>query len=667
MMRLIRGCLLKADKKIMPLILLAVAFLIESLCSNYTYFEIKKSESNMPAEFFFAEIDTENIAVKESSEETCIALKLPENGLRIVNLDISYKELTGAPTRYSVVSVVRGVAHSFTQYPEKWANINKNTRINLNSPDVCYEAVIFGEDLNNIKSITVNATNFNFNIFRFAVLAVLFAVVCLLHFAWSVENYNKSLIYMAALLFAYVTFVYACQECGLSNVLRDYEDGEAYIGAYEELTDSFANGSYNFVNFKPDEKMNAMEDPYDPTLRRYYGVDYPFDDSYYDGNFNTYFGVAPVFEIMLPYLWMTGKLLSTETATMIYFIIFPFALAFAYKRVHRELDIKSSLATYLLGYVLVIVVSGIGQEIMGWNGKYQIAVVSAIVHTLAAIGLAIEVGRKRGALKLALAAALGLAMGLMVLSKPSFIVYYVPILFILYKREYLAERNVRIFASFLVPLLLCAAFQMHYNYARYGSILEFGQRWQVGSCARLYDDFSLIKIIKELTLVFATPPKFTPNTFPFLGLQNSSSGIGWNTWHISGKILGILYIPLFYIMLFQRRYIKGAEVRIKRIFVLFECAAFASIMIPINIGAVNDGYLIDVRMALAFLSMIVWNHCLSAAREDDWKDIRNVFIVAAALSMIIMIPCGLADHFNPLLENFNSFNVELKNIFEFWG
>ena len=266
----------------------------------------------------------------------------------------------------------------------------------------------------------------------------------------------------------------------------------------------------------------------------------------------------------------------------------------------------------------------------------------------------------------------GFATGMIVLSKPNFIVYYIAIFILLYK--YFKRKSIIEIVKngiwYIIPLLGCAIFQMWYNYERFGSILEFGIQYQVGANMQMFSYVSVLKVIKGLMGYIFTLPNIDFGKFPFIIMNTSVASIGMNTYSIVDICIGLVAIPILYVLCFKKRLQQEISARTKEQGLLVSvntmiAIAMLNLVISILAASINDEYLIDVRGLLILASVLLY--CIYISFSDDLLH-SKVFVALCVITIIIMLPIsfnGSSGVVN-LLFRFNRLNIYLKNVFEFW-
>ena len=85
---------------------------------------------------------------------------------------------------------------------------------------------------------------------------------------------------------------------------------------YEKQAEAFAEG-HLYLDLEVDDKLLAMDNPYDRWARDDAGAQFEYDTAFYNGHYYMYFGVTPVILVYLPYLLITGHSLVGYHGTQI--------------------------------------------------------------------------------------------------------------------------------------------------------------------------------------------------------------------------------------------------------------------------------------------------------------------------------------------------------------
>ena len=256
----------------------------------------------------------------------------------------------------------------------------------------------------------------------------------------------------------------------------------AHRNQYEVITESFLAGNLHFP-YEPSEGLMQMENPYDPYARRDEGVPFRWDHAYYNGRYYMYFGVVPVLFAFLPYRVITGTALTTYHATQLFTAVFIAGLFAFFYQLAKKFFRDISLGMYLFLSVAFSAVSvwcavstpalyctaiTAGMAAMVWGMYFWTKGVWDSRHRKQALLCAVA-GSFLGAL--AFGCRPPIAMGNLVILALMF--YYL--------KEHPWKNKWQDGLAFLSPYVVVGVLLMLYNHARFGSVLEFGQSYQLTS------------------------------------------------------------------------------------------------------------------------------------------------------------------------------------------
>ncbi len=601
----------------------------------------------------------------------------------IQNISFYYKsESSPITVRHSVEYVLDGMEKTTYSGAQKYDILNKFTgvfpinrvRLNINAASEYLSAQIRAEatNLDALDKIIINDSAFTFNIYRvLTILLIVATVILFLHLSKKSTKKLSQLLIVAgivsALILSFVMIV-----LGVSKTFATKETVDCYDrDDMNSTVEAFCAGSYYFLE-EPTEEFMALSNPYDYTLRESAGVLYPFDSSYYNGHFCSYFGVSPVLVLMLPFYLITGRYLSTFTATLIFMIVAIFLIAFIYDFLIKKYLPQIDTACYFMGYIVTIVGSGFIELIRG--ERYNITVAAGIVFILLSVILILNLRTKEEKPYPRLFF-LGLSAGLIVLSKPNFIVYYIilAILVLPLLKDFLGKKKllpVLVVAG--IPLAACAVFQMYYNYLRFGNPLEFGNIYQIGANIPLFNKFSLAKLFKGFCSYFFALPSLNFNSFPFVFITSSAtSPTAWNILSLCECVIGLAAIPILYPLIFKKTMKKQILLIDKNYTSFFSFSrilifvSLLNIAISTSFASINDEYLIDVRLCLIALSVIMTLKYIETLENPILS--KKVFFVLTVTTILIMLPISINPSSASILSYRNQGSVILRNIFEIWN
>lgn len=97
----------------------------------------------------------------------------------------------------------------------------------------------------------------------------------------------------------------------------------------QEQVDAFENGQISLLK-EVDDALLQVENPYDWGMRNDSGAKAEWDHVFYDGKYYSYYGIAPVVLLYLPYHKLTGHYCSTNLSILLFSLVGLLFLAMAY-------------------------------------------------------------------------------------------------------------------------------------------------------------------------------------------------------------------------------------------------------------------------------------------------------------------------------------------------
>jgi len=246
------------------------------------------------------------------------------------------------------------------------------------------------------------------------------------------------------------------------------------------------------LDMEPHESLLNATQPYSRVYRATNNIHAPWDHVFYNGLFYSYFGITPVVVLFLPYYLLRDQHLSATMATFVFSAITAMGIYFIWKELVKK---------YLSGIPYTLFIAGLIAALFGSNlmlltvraFQYEVAIASGLMFSvwgLFAILRAIQGGSYETIKKRFLFIA-GTCLALAVGCRPTMIFssMMVPVLLFpiirlmplkgafdsLEARKTLAA-NILAFAA---PYAAIGAALAWYNFARFGSIFEFGASYQL--------------------------------------------------------------------------------------------------------------------------------------------------------------------------------------------
>lgn len=234
-----------------------------------------------------------------------------------------------------------------------------------------------------------------------------------------------------------------------------------------------------WLDLEPSEKLQALENPYDPAERR--SVPYRWDFAYRDGRYYCYFGIAPVLLFYLPFYAVTGSFPGVLLANVVFSVVAVFCFAFLFWEFRRFFFPRAPRWLILLALPCMVCTVGIPYAV-GFADIYYLSVISAMTFSFLFYGLLLRGLERRNAHQRVLFACAALAVVLVVLSRPSAALMCLaafPFGIWFLRQPQKKGEKLRGLLAFGIPLAFGAVAVMAWNAARFGSPLDFGATYQL--------------------------------------------------------------------------------------------------------------------------------------------------------------------------------------------
>lgn len=247
-------------------------------------------------------------------------------------------------------------------------------------------------------------------------------------------------------------------------------------GYYPLLTEAFLSGQFS-LKLAPDPRLATLKDPW----AGYQGITRLHDASYYHGKYYIYFGAAPVVLVFIPVKLVTGGYASEAAAGLVFSLA-----AFVFGLFNLRMLLRAAKARpgpwLLAGMILAWGFGRHSLTLAQTPSFYAVPILCAeacLMAGLACCGLALQSERPgRASLWLGLASA---AWGFAVGSRPHYVLS-LPLLLIpwamLLRRFGFRASFGQLTAAVVAPAGVIGAAIAYYNFARFGSIIEFGFHYQ---------------------------------------------------------------------------------------------------------------------------------------------------------------------------------------------
>lgn len=434
------------------------------------------------------------------------------------------------------------IAHVATNCDEsEYLNLNSSgdmgkMRIAIGGDDTVYPLYIDG--------VSINAPEpFSFSTLRFGIAAAIMAFVYAfrprsgLYRIFIKEHPHRSkcaaigiavveiwlcssLLFMGSNLVGVATSSYNAGSWDGVSLVNTFEAGGDNAQQYAELAKSMAHGKL-YLEEEPPNWLQNMEDPYDRGARdqlvKETGENYLWDVAYYDGRYYVYFGVVPVVLFYLPFYLATGANFPTAIGVLIGMAAFIAGVSALLDRFARYHFKRVSVGLYLLLQMAVVGCCGT-MYLLKFPTFYSLPIMLALAFSVWGLYFWMLGRGKRRPEVLYFAGSL--CMALVVGCRPQMVMLSF-LAFPLFWRMFITEGHIRTgagarqFVCLIAPYVLVCAAIMGYNYARFGSLLDFGANYNLTVNDMTKRGMAAGRIAPALFAYFFQPPAAS-GVFPYL-------------------------------------------------------------------------------------------------------------------------------------------------------
>lgn len=401
-----------------------------------------------------------------------------------------------------------------------------------------------------------------------------------------------------------------------------------YQDNFYRQTLAFANKRLSFL-----EDASALEhlnNPYRAEER--VSIYYLFDTTYYKGKYYSYYTILPIIFILLPIYLVSGYFLNLIIVNFFILILALYFIGKLYRLVVEKYIKNISLFLYILGFLVIIFSSNIFLLLRGF--KYDVAVSCGILFiTLSTYLLSLLTNKRFMKTKLVLA---GISTAFIVLSKPSYIIYYFLIFYIVYIVFNKYIKNIKFLLYYTIPIAIIALFQMGYNYLRYDSIFEFGIQYQLtGFNLKEYIGVSPNKIIRGFKYYLFQLPHIDFQHFPYVFIQTNYDHHLYTEFLYENIVIGIFGLPVV-ILAFISSFFHSNHTPIKNFLRIVYIIFIPFVIFNTTYGGVSEIYSLDFKVVISFISVLFLLTKIESSGNK--KLLTSMIVIIFIFSILLMIP-----------------------------
>lgn len=672
----------RCDRKM--IVIAVLCLLIEIFLCNANAFRVLNKNKYEKKSYTVDQMETSGFEVTgniltyvaDYGQEASITLKDIDTCVGTVYLDLylpneSFLKYTVYYTDEANGYLMRSVPGEYVPSIDhtKWmtchfAGASRELKIVFDLEDDLYQMAVDGCVIN-------EPVKFNFRPGRFLVLLVLSIGI----YAFRKRPYfheaflrKSQAVLLGAVFAGFILLMWNLYANSVTDVKVWDTAGDIYS---QDLTDALIAGRTK-LNAEPSELFLELENPYDYTEREYKGlkrdVDYIWDAAWYDGSYYVYFGVIPALLLFVPFKMATGMYLSTGFVVFLFFCIYLLFLDLLLVRSIKKMLPDTPFGLYVLGMVMLNAASG-ALYFISRARFYEMAYATGLAFS--AIGLYLLASctwkKSRNYVQIFFG---GLFLALAVGCRPTMVLY--SFLLIPYLCEALRKkpfkRNLLPLAILAVPYVCVAAVLMRYNYARFGSVFDFGQNYQLTMTDMAKNSYDPATLPWCLWLGMFQPLSITAR-FPFVASGNAGIDFAGYFYNSGDAVPMFSAVPLLYLMFVPTVWKRWRE----------RTGRFSTVMLGSVLGV---GWLMAVLVfvsagvhlrytaeAIPLLTFAVILLCCNYIRMQDWKIKKNLitgFFVLAVFSLLTAFLIGMVGEQNWIYTNHPEFYYTVERAFCFW-
>jgi len=401
------------------------------------------------------------------------------------------------------------------------------------------------------------------------------------------------------------------------------------------------------LTVEPQEGLLRLPDPYDPIANDPYRAQGIHDFSLYKGKFYAYFGPAPAILLYIPFRIFRVGDLSPTIATLVFATLgFLFSLALFRLLVRwccGDIPVwMHCVAVFTLGLgVPVAWIVYIGRD-------YESSIACGYMLLFAGLYCVVRGGvTGTSPLSLGLGSA---AFGLAIAARPSLAVaaLFLVVTGLILRARHSGRRLALLLLALVAPYVALGVLVALFNYARFGSITEFGQSYQLSLVnVPKYPFGSFSYIPKGLFAYFVSPARVLDD-FPYLFLRKQefdpvlvAQGPGLHMYlsePVAGLVTNMPVVGIGFVLLLTRlrRVGRCFPRTIPTLLVLVVPAMFLVVVVSYQFQGATMRYELDFAPLIVLASLLAWIAWYRAARGRAWVTwLGNGLWIAALLASIV--------------------------------
>lgn len=481
---------------------------------------------------------------------------------------------------------------------------------------------------------------FNFNIFRTIIVTLIILLIYSLktHSFWQ-EAYTKENVKGQRVYFLILTF-FILILC-FFNIFNEYIETDLYN---KDFVEALENGQ-TYLLEEPSEKLLSLENPYDTVERSSIkrGEDYIWDTALYNNHYYVYFGILPALILFLPFYIITGTFLKTSVVVLLFSVLSAIMLALIIEYIFKKHFSKLPFKMLVFSEISIL----FGSFLIWINVAprfYEMVNVAGLYFSLQGIYLFLTI-KKGGELsfkKLGLGA---LCLALAVACRPTTLIasiIIIPIIWNLFKQKKANKKEVlKLILVVMIPYIVVALLLMYYNYIRFGSIFEFGAKYQLTMNDMRNLKNRLITIPAGFIYNLFNLPSFI-GEFPFMQVNSNIPEI-FAYYYVEDMPGGVFILaPIAFAVFGIKKFLKTSKnTELKNLVVVILAVGIILNIIIVMQGGSTGRYLLDFAWYFVLAGILIYLENYQNTKTVEAKKIlEKIFVGLMSFTLIINILTG---------------------------
>ena len=444
-----------------------------------------------------------------------------------------------------------------------------------------------------------------------------------------------------------------------------------------QLVDAFENGRL-YIDEEVPQELLEMENPYYSDGRE--GIIYEWDHLLYKGKYYSYYGIAPVILLYMPFHMITGSYMTQNAAVLIFTLIGLIFLSMIYHTIIRRFFSQIPFGCAVAGHIVMLISCGIWFSVCQPQ-FYQAAISAGFAAITAGAYFLVSSGVfGSGKLSLPRTALSSLFFGIAAMSRPTLAVYAISA-YIIYamnikNANFISadktdrKRRIKYALCGALPLAVLGICQMAYNYARFGSPLDFGIQYSLTINDFTHSEFHMNFMLLGLFYYLISPPMFR-SFYPYITNEFSQFDIHGFYYRCPETAAGLLFmaIPTVGYLLTGKALGKLPDRRTRMTVLAAAGIPFVVMPLVIICAIWESGYAVrymadfswEILMGALFVLFFLYGKCLD-------RTIRKLFRWFMGTSVVMAFFIDVPIIFGVMFprDEFPAISAKFSNIFAFW-